>query len=196
MPDPHGPPVVTKARDLMTWLLERISGFPRTHRFVLGDRIGKLALDILERLLEAAYTRQKLRALRKANLDLERNLLRLQEELRARSWRPGQYTTFEIQEPKRRLISAAPYRDRVVHHALCNMIEPLFDATFIHDTYANRCGNALRQSSGLVYRRICQNPGRWANHRPPLRADGLVLRSFSEEPAPDLIRGGCRAEGG
>ena len=36
----HGSPVVAKARDLMTWLLERVSGFPRTHRFVLGQRVG------------------------------------------------------------------------------------------------------------------------------------------------------------
>ena len=38
---------------------------------------------------------------------------------------PGGYTSFFIHEPKRRLISAAPFRDRVVHHALCNTIEPL-----------------------------------------------------------------------
>ena len=38
------------------------------------------------------------------------------------------------------MISAAPYRDRVVHHALCNIIEPLIDKTFISDCYANRIG--------------------------------------------------------
>jgi len=38
------------------------------------------------------------------------------------------------------MISAAPFRDRVVHHALCNIIEPLFDKTFIYDSYANRKG--------------------------------------------------------
>ena len=46
-------------------------------------------------------------------------------------------TPFYIHEPKRRLISAAPFRDRVVHHALCNVIEPLFERTFIYDSYAN-----------------------------------------------------------
>jgi len=51
--------------------------------------------------------------------DLERNLLRLQEEVRAQTYRPGAYTNFYIREPKRRLVSAAPFRDRVVHHALC-----------------------------------------------------------------------------
>jgi retron-type reverse transcriptase len=38
------------------------------------------------------------------------------------------------------LISAAPYRDRVVHHALCNVIQPLFERSFIDDSYANRLG--------------------------------------------------------
>ena len=80
------------------------------------------------------------------DLDLEGNLFRLQEELRARAWRPGRYVTFEIYEPKKRLISAAPYRDRVVHHALCNVIEPLFDATFIHDSYANRKGKGTHRA--------------------------------------------------
>ncbi|MEA3350048.1 MAG: reverse transcriptase/maturase family protein, partial [Chloroflexota bacterium] len=43
-------------------------------------------------------------------------------------------------DPKERLISAAPFRDRVVHHALCNVIEPLFDCRFIYDSYACRVG--------------------------------------------------------
>lgn len=43
-------------------------------------------------------------------------------------------------EPKPRMILAAPYRDRVVHHALCNVIMPIFERTFIFDSYANRVG--------------------------------------------------------
>ena len=68
------------------------------------------------------------------------NLLALQEELTTRRYQPGGYVSFHIQEPKRRLISAAPFRDRVVHHALCNIIEPLFERRFIYDSYANRVG--------------------------------------------------------
>ena len=68
------------------------------------------------------------------------NLLALQAELRDKSYRPGGYLSFHIHEPKRRLISAAPFRDRVVHHALCNVIEPLFERRFIHNSYANRKG--------------------------------------------------------
>lgn len=67
-------------------------------------------------------------------------LQRLREELESKTYRPGEYFTFEIVEPKKRMISAAPYRDRVVHHALCNVIAPIFERTFIADSYANRVG--------------------------------------------------------
>ena len=67
-------------------------------------------------------------------------LLTLQHDLLAHTYRPGLYRHFSIHEPKHRKISAAPFRDRVVHHALCNLIEPIFDRRFIPDSYANRIG--------------------------------------------------------
>ena len=67
-------------------------------------------------------------------------LLQLQSELRQFRYRPGEYVHFMIHDPKRRLVSAAPFRDRVVHHALCTVIEPLFECQFIQDSYANRVG--------------------------------------------------------
>lgn len=75
-----------------------------------------------------------------ANFELNaaENLLDIQEELAEKRYQPGDYVSFTIHEPKRRLISAAPFRDRVVHHALCNVIEPIFERKFIHDSYANR----------------------------------------------------------
>jgi RNA-directed DNA polymerase len=72
--------------------------------------------------------------------DLERNLLDLQAELQAQTYTPGPYYNFRIYDPKPRIISAAPFRDRVVHHALCQVIEPLFERRFIYDSYANRAG--------------------------------------------------------
>ena len=77
---------------------------------------------------------------------LEDNLLQLQRELRQRSYQPGGYVSFHIHDPKRRLISAAPFRDRVVHHALCNIIEPLFERSFIDDSYANRVGKGTHRA--------------------------------------------------
>lgn len=72
--------------------------------------------------------------------NLENELLLLQDQLTNKTYQPGQYRSFYIFEPKKRLISAAPYRDRVVHHALCNIIGPVFDRSFIFDSYANRIG--------------------------------------------------------
>ncbi len=77
---------------------------------------------------------------------LEENLLRLQEELRDQTYAPGGYHSFYIHEPKRRLISAAPFRDRVVHHALCNLTEPVFEQSFIFDSYANRVGKGTHHA--------------------------------------------------
>jgi len=75
--------------------------------------------------------------------ELEPELLRLQTELREGRYRPGQYRQFTIYERKPRLISAAPFRDRVVHHALMNIIEPPLDRRFIDDCYACRKGKGV-----------------------------------------------------
>jgi retron-type reverse transcriptase len=71
---------------------------------------------------------------------LEREILKLETELQAGTYRPGGYVEIRIEDPKPRLVSAAPFRDRVVHHALCAVIEPPFERGFIYDSYANRTG--------------------------------------------------------
>ena len=78
--------------------------------------------------------------------NLEVNILELQSQLLAGSYQPGAYEHFFIHEPKRRLISAAPFRDRIVHHALCRLIEPIFERSFIHDSYANRVGKGTHRA--------------------------------------------------
>jgi retron-type reverse transcriptase len=72
--------------------------------------------------------------------DMERELICIQQALRDKTYNPGCYRSFEITDPKRRMISAAPYRDRVVHHAICNIIEPILDRSFVFDSYACRQG--------------------------------------------------------
>jgi retron-type reverse transcriptase len=82
------------------------------------------------------------------HFDLEHQLWSLHEELSTKSYRPGAYRSFFICEPKRRQISAGPYRDRVVHHALTNVLEPLFERCFIHDSYACRQGKGTHAAVG------------------------------------------------
>jgi retron-type reverse transcriptase len=72
--------------------------------------------------------------------NLEENLITLQNELIWDMYKPGPYKQFIIKEPKRRLISAPAFRDRVVHHALCQIIEPIFEDRMIYETFACRRG--------------------------------------------------------
>ena len=74
------------------------------------------------------------------------NLLTMQKELEEQAYLPGGYTSFYIHEPKKRLISAAPFRDRVVHHALCNVTVPFFEKLFIPDSYANQKGKGTHRA--------------------------------------------------
>jgi hypothetical protein len=72
--------------------------------------------------------------------DMEAELLQLRRELLTQTYTPGSYRETIITRPKRRMISATPFRDRVVHHALCNVVMPLFERKMIFDLYSNRAG--------------------------------------------------------
>jgi retron-type reverse transcriptase len=77
---------------------------------------------------------------------LEEHLLDLEAALQADTFRFGAYHTFTITDPKERLICAAPYRDRVVHHALCNVIGPVLDRAMIEDSFACRVGKGTHRA--------------------------------------------------
>ena len=70
----------------------------------------------------------------------EHHALRLAEALTDGTWRSGPYRRIVVHEPKERLVSAAPFADRVVHHALCGVIGPIFERGFVADSFANRTG--------------------------------------------------------
>ena len=71
---------------------------------------------------------------------LESELFALQRELQSGEWQPQPYRVFTIYEPKQRQICASQLRDRVVHHAVCNVLDPIFERRMIYDTYACRVG--------------------------------------------------------
>ncbi|MDX2285868.1 MAG: reverse transcriptase/maturase family protein [Bacteroidia bacterium] len=77
---------------------------------------------------------------------LEENLLRLSEELLSGQWRPDPYRYFPIWRPKHRIISAASFRDRVVHHAIIRVLEPIYERVFIHHSYATRKGKGVHKA--------------------------------------------------
>ncbi len=78
--------------------------------------------------------------------DLMRNLLNLSNELKLQTYKPLPLKTFIIRDPKTRKISKSDFRDRVVHHALCNIIGPILDKRFIYDSYANRKGKGTHKA--------------------------------------------------
>ena len=91
---------VPKLYDVISWLLGRVEKFPRSQKFTLGDRIVNLALDMLELLIEATYTRDRLPLLRKANVQLEklRFLIRLCHDFKLLSAKQYAYISNEINE--------------------------------------------------------------------------------------------------
>jgi retron-type reverse transcriptase len=78
---------------------------------------------------------------------LEENLIIIQNELLWKTYKPGPFFHFERLEPKRRQISALPFKDRIVQIALCNIIESEFERYFIYDTYACRPGKGTHEAA-------------------------------------------------
>ena len=88
------------------------------------------------------------------------NLLKLSEELKTQAYKLTPLKTFILRDPKTRKISKSAFRDRIVHHALFRIIEPIFDKGFIYDSCANRIGKgnlfALKRFD-LFKRRVVNN---------------------------------------
>lgn len=122
------------------------------------------------RNLELAFRKARInkrskKGVRDFEFDLEQNILSLKHELETLSYNPRPLKQFVIRDPKTRLISASLFRDRVVHHAVCNIIQPIFERTFIYDSHANQIGKgtteALRRFD--VFKRKASKNGRLLN---------------------------------
>ncbi len=85
--------------------------------------------------------RQEVIAFR-ANFD--RNIEKLKQQIVERRPEIGGYRFFHVRDPKRRLICAAPFAERVLHHAVMNICESVLDSYAIHDSYACRPGKGSR----------------------------------------------------
>lgn len=97
--------------------------------------------------------------------DVERNLFVLHQELATKTYVPRSLTTFVVRDPKTRVIAKSDFRDRVVHHAIVNVIGPIFERTFIYDSCANQKGKgtlfALKRYHSFI-RKVTRN-GRRVN---------------------------------
>ena len=108
---------------------DEICSFENLHRAYLKARRGKrYALDCL-----------------RFSAHLEENLLVLRRELAAETYRTGLYKRFMVYEPKPREIAALPFRDRVVQHANCKLIEPKFEPRLYEHSYSVRVGKGTHR---------------------------------------------------
>ena len=131
---------------------------------------------------------------------LEENLIQLQNELVWGQYRTGPYRHFHVFEPKKRLVAALPFRDRVAQHAMIAAIEPIWEARFHHDSYACRPGKGTHHGADRVQamlRRVKRKHGRVY----ALKADvakyfpsvdhavlkGLLAKRIACQPTLDLL---------
>lgn len=78
--------------------------------------------------------------------DVENNLLKLHKELKEKSYCHSNYFSFYIQDPKLRHIHKATVKDRVLHHAIFRILYPIFDKTFVFDSYSCRIGKGTHKA--------------------------------------------------
>ncbi len=93
--------------------------------------------------LESAYGKAKIgkgdkEYVKDFEENLDKELLKLKNELEDFTYKPHELNRFIVRDPKTRTIHSSAFRDRVVYHALVNIIEPIFEKIFINDSYANR----------------------------------------------------------
>lgn len=92
--------VLTRTSDFLCWFLPKIEKFPRNYKFLFGDRIVKIELDLLERLIEAYYSKDKVRNLRLANIEIEklRQLMAVCVQMRFLSAQQLEFATRELNQ--------------------------------------------------------------------------------------------------
>lgn len=133
----------------MTWVAKSVAGCARVTMPKL-DHLWPIVVSF-ENLWcawrKARRGKSRTDCVARFELNLEHELLDLQRELIAGHYQPGLYRLFTLYERKPRQIAAAPFRDRVVHHAVMNVIEPPLDRHFIPQSYACRLGKGVHAAA-------------------------------------------------
>jgi len=102
--------------------------------------------NLYQAYINARKGKQNREAVAQFSFNLEGELLVLQQELITGCYQPGVYRQFIIRERKPRLISAAPFRDRVLHHAVMDVLEPIFEKRFYYHSYACRKNKGVHRA--------------------------------------------------
>lgn len=115
---------------------------------------------------------------------LEQNIFKLYRELRDRTYKHDVYTSFYIQDPKQRHIHKASVRDRIVHHAVFRIINPLFEPTFISHSFSCRVGKGTHKGVAAMEKMIRQVSRNYSGKCFVLKCD---IRSFFESIDHDTL---------
>jgi RNA-directed DNA polymerase len=113
-------------------------------------------LEMADRLAGKGKSKQPGVIAHRMNKDA--NLQLLHEQLKLKGYKTSDYTTFTIFEPKERLISRLPYYpDRITHHAILNVLEPIFVSVFTQDTYSCIKGRGIHAALVAV-KKVLKDP--------------------------------------
>lgn len=119
----------------------------------------------------------------------EENLLNLHNHLVWGTWEPGELSSFPVYEPKKRIIEAPVFVDRIIHHAMYAYLEPIFERRFIKDSYACRKGSGTHRAVFRVQEFLRRAKRKWGQVY-VLQAD--IASYFPSIPHARLLRQVCK----
>ena len=134
---------------------------------------GMITFDnLMEAHRLSSKGRRRARSVMEFEQELNINLYRLKQELETRTYQTGKYRSFKIYEPKERLVTTVEYRDRVVHHLLCdNVLWPFFDKRLDDDNSACRKNKGTHYALGRASRHLKKAFNKWGREFYILKCD-------------------------
>lgn len=136
--------------------------------------------NLMSAYLKARRHKSNNPAVRKFDKHWQLQLVRLHRELKNRTYTPRPLKMFVLRDPKTRKICVSDFRDRVVHHALVNILQPIFEPRFIHDSYASRKGKGTQQALkrfDTFLRKVTKNGQRVPGSRNANTVQGYVFKA-------------------
>lgn len=107
--------------------------------------------------LKARKAKTSKPAVRNFYKDVNSNLLKVQQNIKSKPPVLSPYIQFKIFDPKERVISVVPFIDRVMHHAVMNVLEPVFERQFIYHTYACRKNKGSHKAVAYAFSKARKN---------------------------------------
>lgn len=127
--------------------------------------------ELIAAYFDCRRAKRNTNAARAFEMDLERNLVGLFDELAAGTYRPGPSVCFIVTRPRPREVWAAGFRDRVVHHLLYNRVGPRFEHSFIADSCACIKGRGTLYAAERLESKIRSVTGNWSRAAWYLKCD-------------------------